>query len=43
MFQITSSHVSVLGYSANNFTARILAQKQRREFDFFMYGGLTEV
>jgi hypothetical protein len=43
MDQISSSHVSVLGYSANNYTARILATKQRNEFDLFIYGGFTEV
>jgi len=43
MDQISSSHVSVRGYSANNYTARILATKQCNEFDLFIYGGFTEV
>jgi len=41
--QISLNHVSVFGYSANSYTARILAKKQRSEFDFSIFGGLTEV
>jgi hypothetical protein len=40
--QISLDHVSVMGYSANNYTARVLAVKQRSEFDFLVLGGLTE-
>jgi hypothetical protein len=36
-------HVSVLGYSANNHTARVLASKLRNEFDFYIFGGFTQV
>ncbi len=41
--QISSPHVSVRGYTANNCTARILAKKQRYEFYLCIYGGFTEV
>jgi hypothetical protein len=41
--QISSIHVSVFGYSANNYTARVLSVQQRPEFDFSIFGGLTEV
>jgi hypothetical protein len=41
--QISHEHISVLGYSANNYTALVLMETQRYEFDFCIFGGLTEV
>ncbi len=41
--QISYGHVSVMGYPSTNDTALVLADTRRSEFDFFVYGGLTEV
>jgi hypothetical protein len=41
--QVSSNHVSVFGFSANNHTACFMLNTQRAELDLFVYGGLTEV